>query len=33
MFGVLATSAGELREIRHLLENDGEEEEETKPEL
>jgi hypothetical protein len=33
MFGVLFDIRRELREIRHLLEADGEEEEETKPEL
>jgi hypothetical protein len=33
MFGVLFDIRRELREIRHLLEDDGEEEEETKPEL
>jgi hypothetical protein len=33
IFGVLFDIRGELEDIRHLLEDDGEEEEETKPEL
>jgi hypothetical protein len=32
IFGVLFDIRRELRDIRHLLEDDGEEEEETKPE-
>jgi hypothetical protein len=33
IFGVLFDIRRELEDIRHLLEDDGEEEEETKPEL